>query len=45
MDYKDEAIRGVLAVDAGDITWPAPQKPPPPPPAAKEAAAEARTHK
>lgn len=35
IDYKDEAIRGVLAVDAGNVTWPAPQKPPPPAPAAK----------
>ncbi|CAN0596574.1 unnamed protein product, partial [Laminaria digitata] len=43
VDYSDEAVRGVLAVDAGDITWPAPQKAPPPPPAAKKAsAAEAR---
>eukprot|EP00904_Undaria_pinnatifida_P001419 jgi/Undpi1/11278/HiC_scaffold_30.g13576.m1 len=40
VDYKDEAIRGVLAVDAGNITWPAPQKPPPSPPAAKKDAAE-----
>lgn len=37
IDYKDEAIRGVLAVDAGNVTWPAPQKPPPPPPAEAEA--------
>lgn len=36
IDYKDEAVRGVLAVDAGTVTWPAPQKPPPPPPAKKE---------
>ncbi|CAN0035672.1 unnamed protein product [Ectocarpus fasciculatus] len=36
IDYKDEAVRGVLAVDAGTVTWPAPQKPPPPPPAKKD---------
>lgn len=36
IDYKDEAVRGVLAVDAGNITWPAPQKPPPPPPPSKK---------
>lgn len=36
IDYADEAIRGVLAVDAGNVTWPAPQKPPPPPPPAKD---------
>lgn len=38
IDYSDEAIRGVLAVDAGTVTWPAPQKPPPPPPAKKDEA-------
>lgn len=26
----------MLAVDAGEVTWPAPQKPAPPPPAEKE---------
>ncbi|CAM9477665.1 unnamed protein product, partial [Hapterophycus canaliculatus] len=36
IDYADEAIRGVLAVDAGKVTWPAPQKPAPPPPAKKD---------
>ncbi|CAM9203235.1 unnamed protein product [Ectocarpus sp. 6 AP-2014] len=36
IDYNDEAVRGVLAVDAGTVTWPAPQKPPPPPPAKKD---------
>ncbi|CAM9474252.1 unnamed protein product [Pylaiella littoralis] len=38
IDYSDEAVRGVLAVDAGTITWPAPQKPPPPPPTKKDKA-------
>ena len=36
IDHEDVAVRGMLAVQAGEPTWPAPL--PPPPPAKKEAA-------
>ena len=36
IDYEDEAVRGMLAVDKGVLTYPAPpyEAPPPPPPKA-----------
>ena len=36
IDHEDVAVSGMLAVQAGEPTWPAPL--PPPPPAKKEAA-------
>ncbi|CAM9367023.1 unnamed protein product [Discosporangium mesarthrocarpum] len=31
IDYKDEAVRGVLVLDQGNVTWPAPMAAAPPP--------------
>lgn len=31
IDHKDDAVRGMLAVEQGQLMWPAPLPPPPPP--------------
>lgn len=45
IDHKDEAVRGMLVLEKGNMMWPAPLPPPPPAPTpeelAKKAAAEA----
>jgi len=40
IDYEDEAVRGMLVVDKGALTYPAPPYEAPPPPPPKAAAAE-----
>ena len=39
IDYKDEAVRGALILDAGKLVWP---PPPPPPPSAAQLEAQAK---
>jgi len=38
IDHKDEAVRGALVLEKGEMMWPPPEpvKPPPPPPTEKE---------
>lgn len=31
IDHEDDAVRGMLAVEKGELMWPAPMPPPPPP--------------
>jgi NAD(P) transhydrogenase len=45
IDHKDEAVRGMLVLDDGNLTWPAPLPPPPPVPTQAELDAKAEAAK
>ncbi|GMI08862.1 hypothetical protein TrRE_jg11208 [Triparma retinervis] len=41
IDHKDEAVRGMLVLEKGEMMWPAPVAPPPPAPTPEELAKKA----
>jgi NAD(P) transhydrogenase len=45
IDHNDEAVRGMLVLDEGTLTWPAPVPPPPPAPTQAELDAKAEAAK